>query len=161
MADVILTCKFCGKCLDMQKWKRYGLNYMLKSGKGKFCSRDCYNKWQKGHHNSRKTEFVKNDIRLLKENHPQWKGGKWTNKHGYILALNPEHPYCDSNGYIMEHRLVMEKHLNRYLKPEEVIHHINRIKNDNRIKNLKLFNNHSEHTSFEMKLIWERRKNVT
>ncbi len=38
----------------------------------------------------------------------------------------------------------MEKHLGRKLLPTEVIHHINGIKNDNRLENLKIMT-HSEH----------------
>lgn len=57
---------------------------------------------------------------------------------GYILIYNPQHPFCDSKGYVREHRLVMEKSIGRYLEKDEEIHHINGIKNDNRIENLKL-----------------------
>lgn len=39
----------------------------------------------------------------------------------------------------------MEKKLCRYLKREEVVHHINEIKHDNRLKNLMLFPNNFEH----------------
>jgi len=45
----------------------------------------------------------------------------------------------------------MEKHIGRYLTPEEVVHHINEIKTDNRIENLMLFKNANEHTKFHMK----------
>lgn len=64
-----------------------------------------------------------------------WKGGT-KNNNGYIMVQAPSHPNCDSQGYVREHRLVMEKHLGRYLEKDEVIHHINHKKNDNRVENL-------------------------
>ena len=79
-----------------------------------------------------------------------WNGGRKKSKHGYVFILNKEHPNSDSNGYIQEHRIVMEKHLNRLLNKNEVVHHINGIRDDNRIENLKLMTN-AEHTALHNK----------
>jgi hypothetical protein len=82
---------------------------------------------------------------------PKWKGGK-KSCNGYILEYKPEHPYCKYGFYVYKHRLVMEEYLGRYLTIEERIHHINGIKDDNRIENLMLFKNESEHQKYHAQL---------
>lgn len=77
-----------------------------------------------------------------------WHGGRITNERGYIFVYTPDHPQCNYKGYIREHRIVMEKYLGRYLTPNEVVHHINGIEDDNKIENLELFANHGEHLTW-------------
>lgn len=70
------------------------------------------------------------------EKSPNWTGGRKRNVQGYILVKTPDHPFCNSNGYVYEQRLVMEKHLGHYLDPKVRVHHINGNRGDNRIENL-------------------------
>lgn len=78
------------------------------------------------------------------EIHPRWNGGK-TVKDGYIQIHSPNHPSKNMRGYVHEHRLVMEKHIGRLLKREEVVHHIDDNRANNDITNLQLFKNNAEH----------------
>ena len=64
--------------------------------------------------------------------------GKTKTQAGYIMVKCKGHPFADGKGYVREHRLVMEKHLGRYLAENEEVHHINGIKDDNRLENLQL-----------------------
>jgi len=78
-----------------------------------------------------------------------WKGGR-IKRYGYTLILLPRadffYPMATKSGYILEHRLVVAKHLGRYLQPWEVVHHKNGILDDNRLDNLMLLTI-SEHTT--------------
>jgi len=80
-------------------------------------------------------------------NHYGWKGGKRKHGHGYQYIWCPDHPFAIKLGYVLEHRLVMEKHLGRYLTKDEDVHHINGDRLDNRIENLKLMTK-SEHSRY-------------
>ena len=86
-----------------------------------------------------------------------WKGGRDTRR-GYVtLKLRPNdffYPMCDQYGRIMEHRLVMARHIGRCLHQWELVHHKNHIRNDNHIENLQLVSDdrHNQITIMENKI---------
>lgn len=91
-------------------------------GPNKYCSRVCRGTATKGPGN------------------PNWKGGKSVRHDGRTLKFVPsDYRGHRSNGpYVLEYRLVMEQHLGRFLRDDEVVHHINGDPNDNRIDNLEV-----------------------
>lgn len=99
---------------------------------------------------------------ISRENHYNWRGGVIIQE-GYRYVLKPTHPRAKlKKGYVAEHVLIMEKHLGRFLKSEEIVHHVDENRLSNKIKNLRLFRNKSEHNKFHSKLRKiknERRKN--
>ena len=82
----------------------------------------------------------------MRSKNPNWKGGKIRDDKGYIQILVDYHPSGkkhirggkNAGFYVPEHRLVMEKYLDRYLHRWEHIHHRNGIRDDNRIENLEI-----------------------
>lgn len=74
-----------------------------------------------------------------------WNIQKYVSKGDYMYAVVKEHPYSTKYGYVLAHRIIMENHLGRLLNRNEVIHHTNDNKKDNRIENLQLMTA-SEHT---------------
>lgn len=69
---------------------------------------------------------------------------------GYIAVHAPDHPNAVAGGYVLEHRLIAEEHAGRLLEANEVVHHINHIRTDNRVENLQIMTA-SEHQSMHMK----------
>lgn len=95
-----------------------GITFQPKTKKRKYCSNKCSGL------NNRKPNIIKN---------------------GYKKILIPEHPRSDVKGYVLEHIVILEKKLNRNLKPGEASHHIDKNKLNNNPDNLTVFENHSIH----------------
>lgn len=116
----LFKCPICKK--RVEKILRDGLNAL-------HCDRDCYNKTRK---NIKRGNYKRKIISKK-----------------YVYIYNPEHPHATGTRklYVAEHRLIMEKYLNRYLNKGEIVHHKNENTMDNRIENLELMTA-SKHISF-------------
>jgi len=87
-----------------------------------------------------------------------WKGGrriKWN--HYIMIYVSPNdffYPMATTNGTVLEHRLVMAKHLGRNLHRWELVHHKNHNRTDNRIENLQLISDdrHKQITILEERI---------
>ena len=85
-------------------------------------------------------------------------GHKKKRRDGYIAIYFPDHPKCAKDGYIMEHDLIMECLIGRTLRDDEVVHHINKNRDDNRKENLQLMT-FKEHSALHMRERYAQRRN--
>lgn len=65
--------------------------------------------------------------------------GEWKNSQGYVIIYKKDHPNAFVSGCLPKHVFVMSEHIGRPLKKGENVHHINGIRDDNRIENLELW----------------------
>ena len=65
-----------------------------------------------------------------------YKAGRSRTVSGYILIMQHGHPRVDNRGYVREHILVWEEAHGKPLPKGWIIHHLNGVRDDNRIENL-------------------------
>lgn len=127
---VLKSCQFCGNEFRISQNR-------VDSGRGRFCSKKCISLWL--------------GQKLIGENSPNWKSGKFISQKGDVMILRPDRFSNPSKSgwrrYIPEHRLIMENHLGRKLLKSELIHHLNGNKQDNRVDNLFL-TTRTDHKTF-------------
>jgi len=86
------------------------------------------------------TEFLESSP----NKNPNWRGGRRMTSEGYIEVYCPDHPNANRRKCVYEHQLVVEQYIGRYIKPGEVVHHLDGNKSNNDISNLLLLTN-SDH----------------
>jgi hypothetical protein len=118
------------------------------------CSKECTYKL--------KSEYTKGDgnhqFGLKGELNSSFKGIEIIH-HDYVYEYFPNHPKCNKDGRVRQHRLIIEKNYELFdpiyfeeingifvLKDDYDVHHINEIKTDNRLENLQILTR-GEHTS--------------
>lgn len=77
--------------------------------------------------------------------------GRTVVQNGYIWEYSPGNPQENLWGYAFQHRLVAEWCLGRFLSAEEVVHHENEKKDDNRPENLRVFATAGDHIHFHQR----------
>ena len=118
----------CNQCNTKYNFSPYRLK------KTKFCSLVCAAQNRTGEKNS------------------NWKGGEITRTDGYeLVRIGTASRDKKGKRYELKHRLVMEEHLGRKLSEDEVVHHINGNKSDNRIENLEILEHQSVHAKIHSK----------
>lgn len=92
-----------------------------------------------------------NNLNVTKTNVRHIRGYKNNGKstlNGYTCIYMPEHKYALSNGCVYEHVLEAEIMLGRELKTGEVVHHIDKNRNNNNHDNLIVFRTNADHTAY-------------
>lgn len=75
-------------------------------------------------------------------------GARYVNGDGYVRVYAPWHPDANAQGWILEHRHVMERIIGRRLRPEEVVHHNDHNRANNARENLTLYENDAAHRAY-------------
>jgi hypothetical protein len=120
----------CGRDFSLNAEKRFRLRQ--NPDRRTYCSRQCRHEDMFGSRN------------------PKWRGGRRVND-GYIYLYTPDHPHATQQGYVLEHRLVMEDKLGRLLSPEESVHHIDGNTQHNDPNNLQLMTDEATHRRLHAK----------
>jgi hypothetical protein len=101
-------------------------------------------------HNWKNKKRPEESLKRIGKRSSNWNGGTYKDIHGYIYIYKPNYENSNKDGYILEHRYVMEKFIGKSLSKYEIVHHINEIRDDNRIENLRILNR-SSHSILHLK----------
>ena len=150
----IFECR-CGK-IKKYKFKSLAI-------RNKYCSHSCFWKYDKNFRN----KIIASNKKRTGNKSGTWKGGKTITFQGYVLihrSLIPdEYKYLANeqrNRYAREHRLVMAMNMKRKLTKEDLVHHLNGIRDDNRPENLAIVNKNNHERKTLLVLAYKRIKEL-
>ena len=138
-------CSICGN-------KFHRKPYAKNKYKNNYCSRECHRQakmiYMSGENN--------HQFGLKGSLNASWKTDKRVSSYGYILIRCLNHPFRNEDDMVFEHRLIAEKYLlndensieinnEKYLKPDLIVHHKDKNKQNNSVENLQIMSL-SEHT---------------
>lgn|SRR5699024_905728 len=126
------SCEMCGEYFRTKK------SHIKRR---KTCSRNCSGERKKIFYKGNKNPNYGNRL----EKNPMYKGSYITS-HGYRALNRPDDKNANKYGYVLEHRMIMSNELGRPLSDEEIVHHIDGNKLNNRISNLEVMDR-SSHSS--------------
>lgn len=151
MSKIEMECPVCRKRFEINAY-----DYRVKHGKKLYCSRECSFKGlmtgevkecpvcgKEFYTTRNKTCSVGCGRRLKKMNFNH----KTYMENGYIVEYQNGY---NKKGNVKQHRRIMEEHLGRPLRDNEIVHHKNGDKTDNRIENLEVMER-GKHSSMHRK----------
>lgn len=108
--------------------------------------------WNKGLTKENDERVMKQSVALVKHFQNETKETVLTYKafkvNNYIGYYIPNHHLANKSGIVYEHLLMAEAMLDRRLLKEEVVHHKDENRENNKFSNLIVFKNKSEHTKY-------------
>jgi hypothetical protein len=153
------VCNQCGReFFKPEAWKRKSIRH--------FCSNECRYTWRSVHWKGQRqpqldanpaTPEQRKAGALRGADNPAWKGGVTQRKRKGRYPSSVKYVRCPpeyismarKDGYVMEHRLIMARHMGRPLLRTEVVHHIDHDVTNNAIENLMYFASNAEHKRHE------------
>jgi hypothetical protein len=133
---------------DLCQTPMYRRPSTLQINRGKFCSRACRNRVHRG--------TGRKGVSLYGSANPSWKGGvTYFRKHGnykpikYVRCPVEYLPMARTDGYVMEHRLIMARMAGYCLTRAEVVHHADHDPQNNDPPNLELWPSNQAHKFWE------------
>lgn len=117
--QVTRQCDYCGDSYTLRPSQAHAYR---KLDRARFCTRRCMG-----------LAAIKRPLDRMHNGKPAM-----LDDHGYVFVWEPDYSGLTRKGWVAEHRLVAEQMIGRPLTSDDEVHHINRLRDDNRPENLEV-----------------------